>query len=112
MANKIYYQIFNNSVVGNDGGIVNADDITMLNDELSEKTVEKLLTIFSRLNLLIKEQQDPMLQEASETLNNEIWSKNPRKSLIKKGLAIIKGLAIGVTSSEIVTLINTALGML
>lgn len=112
VVSKVYYQTFNNSIVGNDGGIVTAKNIMLINDELSEQTVQKLQTIFSRLNVLIKEEQDPMLQEAAETLNNEIHTEKPKKSVIKRGLAIIKGLAMGVASNEIVTIINTALGVL
>ena len=53
-----------------------------------------------------------MLQEAADSLNQEINSESPKKSVVKKGLAIIKGLAMGVASSEIAMIINEALGVL
>ena len=110
---KIFYQSFNNSVVNNGEGDIVADNIILLSqDTISEKDVQKLKTMFSRLNLLVKEEKDPMLQEAAVELNNEINSESPKKSVVKKGLAIIKGLAMGVASSEIATIINSALGVL
>lgn len=68
--------------------------------------------MFSRLNDLVKEEKDPMLRETAEELNKEINTKSPKKSVVKKGLAIIKGLAMGVASGEIATIINAALGIL
>ena len=53
-----------------------------------------------------------MLRETAEELNKEINTKSPKKSVVKKGLAIIKGLAMGVASGEIATIINAALGIL
>ena len=111
--NKIYYQTFNNSVVSNDGGVIDAENILLLNqDSLSEIDIHKLQTMFSRLNVLVKDEKDPMLQEAAETLNKEISKPEPKKSVIKQTLAVIKGLAMGVASSEIATIINAALGIL
>lgn len=112
-ASKVFYQTFNSSVVNNGEGNIEADNIFLLaQDTLSEKDVQKLKTMFTRLNLLVKEEKDPMLQEAADSLNKEINSGSPKKSVIKKGLAIIKGLAMGVASSEIATIINAALGIL
>lgn len=111
--NKIYYQTFNNSVVSNDGGVIDAENILLLNqDSLSEIDIHKLQTMFSRLNVLVKDEKDPMLQEAAETLNKEISKPEPKKSVIKQTLAVIKGLAMGVASSEIATIINAALCIL
>lgn len=109
---KIFYQTFNSSVVNTGEGNIQANNIILAQDTLSEKDVQKLKTIFTRLNLLVKEEKDPMLQEAADSLNKEINSGSPKKSVIKKGLAIIKGLAMGVASSEIATIINAALGFL
>ena len=110
---KIYYQTFNNSVVNNDGGSITAENILLLNQEaLSEKDIHKLQTMFSRLNVLVKEEKDPMLQDAAETLNKEICKNEPKKSVVKLTLAVIKGLAMGVASNEITSIINTALGVL
>lgn len=110
---KIYYQTFNNSVVSNDGGSIDADNILVLNqDAISKKDIQKLQTMFSRLNVLVKDELDPMLQAAAEALNNEIRKPEPQKSVIKQTLAVIKGLAMGVASSEIATIINGALGIL
>ena len=81
-------------------------------DTLSESDVQVLKTLFSRLNVLIGEEKDSMLKETAADLNSELQSPMPRKSLIKKSLAIIKGLAMGVASSEIATIINAALGVL
>ena len=100
-------------VINNGAGDIVADNIILLSqDTISEKDVQKLKTMFSRLNLLVKEEKDPMLQEAAEELNNEINSESPKKSVVKRGLAIIKGLAMGVASSEIATIINAAWGVL
>ncbi len=110
---KIYYQTINNSVVSNDGGNIDAENIILLNhDVLTEKDIHKLQTMFSRLNVLVKDEKDPMLQEAAETLNKEICKTEPKKSVIKQTLAVIKGLAMGVASNEITTIINNALGLL
>lgn len=110
---KIFYQTFNSSVVNNGEGDIVADNIFLLSqDSISEKDVQKLKTMFSRLNVLVKDEKDPMLREAADTLNREINSEAPKKSVVKKGLAIIKGLAMGVASSEIATIINAALGLL
>lgn len=109
---KIFYQTFNSSVVNTGEGNIQANNIILAQDTLSEKDVQKLKTMFTRLNLLVKEEKDPMLQEAADSLNKEINSGSPKKSVIKKGLAIIKGLAMGVASSEIATIINAALGIL
>lgn len=107
---KIYYQTFNNSVVGNDGGIIDAENILLLSQEsLSEIEVNKLQPLFSRLNVLVKDEKDPMLQEAVESLRKEVSKPGPKKSVVKKTLAVIKGLAMGVASGEIVSIINTAL---
>ena len=111
-ASKIFYQTFNSSVVNTGEGNIQANNIILAQDTLSEKDVQKLKTMFTRLNLLVKEEKDPMLQEAADSLNKEINSGSPKKSVIKKGLAIIKGLAMGVASSEIATIINAALGVL
>lgn len=111
--NKIYYQTFKNSIVSNDGGIINAETMLLLNEGyLSEREIHQLQTMFSRLNVLVKDEKDPMLQEAADTLNKEISKLEPKKSVIKQTLAIIKGLAMGVASSEIAAIINTALGIL
>lgn len=113
IVNKIYYQTFNNGIENNDGGIIDAENILLLNqDSLSEKDIKKLQTMFYRLNILVKDEKDPMLQEAADTLNKEICKPKPKKSVIKQTLAVIKGLAMGVASSEIVTIINVALGIL
>lgn len=110
---KIFYQTFNNSIVSNDGGSIEADNILLLNQDcLSEKDIHKLQTMFSRLNVLVKDEEDPMLKEAADTLNKEICKPKPKKSVIKQTLAVIKGLAMGVASSEIATIINAALGLL
>ncbi len=110
---KIYYQTINNSVVSNDGGNIDAENIILMNhDVLTEKDIHKLQTMFSRLNVLVKDEKDPMLQEAAETLNKEICKTEPKKSVIKQTLAVIKGLAMGVASNEITTIINNALGLL
>lgn len=110
---KIYYQTFSHSIVSNDGATIDAKNIVLLNqDGLSEKDIHKLQTLFSRLNILVKDEVDPMLQEAAETLNKEISKPMPKKSVIKQTLAVIKGLAMGVASSEIATIINAALGIL
>ena len=110
---KIFYQTFNSSVVNNGEGDIVADNIFLLSqDSISEKDVQKLKTMFSRLNVLVKDEKDPMLREAADALNKEINSEAPKKSVVKKGLAIIKGLAMGVASSEIATIINAALGIL
>lgn len=110
---KIYYQTINNSVVSNDGGNIDAENIILLNhDVLTEKDIHKLQTMFFRLNVLMKDEKDPMLQEAAETLNKEICKTEPKKSVIKQTLAVIKGLAMGVASNEITTIINNALGLL
>lgn len=110
---KIYYQIFNNSIVSNDGATMEAESILLLNrDGVSEKDIHKLQTMFSRLSVLIRDEDDPMLQEAANTLNKEINKPEPQKSVIKQTLAIIKGLAMGVASSEIATIINAALGLM
>ena len=110
---KIYYQTFNNSMVSNDGGSITAENILLFNQEaLSETDIQKLQTMFSRLNVLVKEEKDPMLQDAAETLNKEICKTEPKKSVIKQTLAVIKGLAMGVASNEITTIINAALGIL
>lgn len=111
-ASKIFYQTFNSSVVNTGEGNIQANNIILAQDTLSEKDVQKLKTMFTRLNLIVKEEKDPMLQEAADSLNKEINSGSPKKSVIKKGLAIIKGLAMGVASSEIATIINAALGVL
>ena len=111
--NKIYYQTFNNSVVSNDGGVIDAENILFFDqNSLSEREIRQLQTIMSRLSVLVKDEKDPMLQEAAETLNNEINKSGPKKSVIKQMLAVIKGLAMGVASSEIATIINTALEIL
>lgn len=111
--NKIFYQTFNNSIVSNDGGVIDAENILLLNqDGLSEKDIHKLQTMFSRLNVLMKDEIDPMLQEAAETLNKEICKPKPKKSVIKQTLAVIKGLAMGIASNEITTIVNAALGIL
>jgi len=110
---KIYYQTFNNSIVNNEGGRVSAENILLLSqDTISEKDIRKLQTMFSRLNVLLKEEKDPMIQEAAEMLDKEIRKPEPKKSVIKQTLAVIKGLAMGVASSEIATIINAALGIL
>lgn len=110
---KIYYQTINNSVVSNDGGNIDAENIILLNhDVLTEKDIYKLQTMLSRLNVLVKDEKDSMLQEAAETLNKEICKTEPKKSVIKQTLAVIKGLAMGVASNEITTIINNALGLL
>lgn len=110
---KIYYQTFNNSIVNNEGGRVSAENILLLSqDTISEKDIRKLQTMFSRLNVLLKDEKDPMIQEAAETLDKEIRKPEPKKSVIKQTLAVIKGLAMGVASSEIATIINAALGIL
>lgn len=110
---KIYYQTFNNSMVSNDGGSITAENILLFNQEaLSETDIQKLQTMFSRLDVLVKEEKDPMLQDAAETLNKEICKTEPKKSVIKQTLAVIKGLAMGVASNEITTIINAALGIL
>lgn len=111
--NKIYYQTFKNSIVSNDGGVINAETMLLLNEgSLSEREIHQLQTMFSRLNVLLKDEKDPMLQEAADTLNKEISKLEPKKSVIKQTLAVIKGLAMGVASSEIAVIINTALGIL
>lgn len=110
---KIYYQTFNNSIVNNEGGRVSAENILLLSqDTISEKGIRKLQTMFSRLNVLLKDEKDPMIQEAAEMLDKEIRKPEPKKSVIKQTLAVIKGLAMGVASSEIATIINAALGIL
>lgn len=110
---KIYYQTFNNSMINNEGGSISAENILLLNQEaISEKDIHKLQTMFSRLNDLMKEEKDPMLQDAAEALNKEICKSEPKKSIIKQMLAVIKGLAMGVASNEIAAIINTALGIL
>lgn len=110
---KIYYQTFNRSVVNNGVGNIEADNIVFLSqDTIPEKDVYKLKTMFARLNVLVKEEKDPMLRETAEELNKEINTESPKKSVVKKGLAIIKGLAMGVASGEIATIINAALGIL
>ena len=110
---KIYYQTFNNSMVSNDGGSITAENILLFNQEaLSETDIQKLQTMFSRLDVLVKEEKDPMLQDAAETLNKQICKTEPKKSVIKQTLAVIKGLAMGVASNEITTIINAALGIL
>lgn len=110
---KIYYQTFNNSIVNNEGGRVSAEYILLLSqDTISEKDIRKLQTMFSRLNVLLKDEKDPMIQEAAEMLDKEIRKPEPKKSVIKQTLAVIKGLAMGVASSEIATIINAALGIL
>ena len=110
---KIYYQTFNNSMVNNEVGSVTAENILFMNQgALSEKDIHKLQTLFSRLNVLVKDEKDPMLQDAADTLNKEIHKTEPKKSIIKQTLAVIKGLAMGVTSNEITTIINAALGIL
>lgn len=110
---KIYYQTFNRSVVNNGVGNIEADNIVFLSqDTIPEKDVHKLKTMFARLNVLVKEEKDPMLRETAEELNKEINTESPKKSVVKKGLAIIKGLAMGVASGEIATIINAALGIL
>ena len=112
-ASKIFYQTFNSSVVNNGEGNIDADNIFLLShDSISEKDVQKLKIILSRLNVLVKEEKDQMLQEAADSLNQEMNSESPKKSVVKKGLAIIKGLAMGVASSEIAMIINEALGVL
>lgn len=110
---KIYYQTFNNSMVNNEVGSVSAENVLFFNqDSISEKDINKLQTMFSRLNVLVKEEKDPMLQDAADTLNKEICKTEPKKSVIKQTLAVIKGLAMGVASNEITTIINAALGIL
>lgn len=110
---KIYYQSFHNSMVSNEGGSISADNILFLNqDSLSEKDIHKLQTMFTRLNVLVKEEKDPMIKDAAETLKKEICKKEPKKSVIKQTLAVIKGLAMGVASNEITTIINAALNLL
>ena len=79
IVNKIYYQTFNNSIENNDGGIIDAENILLLNqDSLSEKDIKKLQTMFYRLNILVKDEKDPMLQEAADTLNKEICKPKPK----------------------------------
>ena len=110
---KIFYQTFNKSVVNNGEGNIEADNIIFLSqDTIPVEVVQKLKTMFSRLNVLVKEEKDPMLQDAADELNKEINTESPKKSVVKKGLAIIKGLAMGVASSEIATIINAALGII
>lgn len=110
---KIFYQTFNKNVVNNGEGNIEADNIIFLSqDTIPVEVVQKLKTMFSRLNVLVKEEKDPMLQDASDELNKEINTESPKKSVVKKGLAIIKGLAMGVASSEIATIINAALGII
>lgn len=110
---KVFLQTITNSIVNNGEGKIEADNIIMLSpDTLSESDVQVLKTLFSRLNVLIGEEKDSMLKETAADLNSELQSPTPRKSLIKKSLAIIKGLAMGVASSEIATIINAALGVL
>ncbi len=99
--------------MNNEGGRVSAENILLLSqDTISEKDIRKLQTMFSRLNVLLKDEKDPMIQEAAETLDKEIRKPEPKKSVIKQTLAVIKGLAMGVASSEIATIINAALGIL
>lgn len=110
---NIYYQTINSSVVNNGEGDIIADKISLISqDTITEQDIQKLKDMLSRLNLLVKEEHDPMLQKEADTLNNEINSESPNKTVIKKGLAIIKGLAMGVASSEITAIINSALGIL
>lgn len=111
--NKIFLQTITNSVVNNGEGSIEADNITILpQDALSQKDVQKLEIMFSRLNVLLGEEKDSMLKEAAATLKNELQSPTPRKTIIKRGLALIKGLAMGAASSEIATIINVALGVI
>ena len=109
----VFLQTITNSIVNNGEGKIEADNIIMLSpDTLSESDVQVLKTLFSRLHVLIGEEKDSMLKEKAADLNSELQSPMPRKSLIKKCLVIIKGLAMGVASSEIATIINAALGVL
>lgn len=113
VVSKIYYQTFNNSMVNNEGGSISAVNNLLLNqDSISEEDLQRLQMMFTHLNVLVKGEEDPMLQDAVETLNNEIYKPKPKKSVIKKTLALIKGLAMGVASGEIATIINAALGLL
>lgn len=110
---KVFLQTITNSIVNNGEGNIEADNIIMLSpDTLSESDVQMLKALFSRLNVLIGEEKDSMLKATAADLDSELQSPTPRKSLIKKSLAIIKGLAMGVASSEIATIINAALGVL
>ena len=110
---KVFLQTITNSIVNNGEGNIEADNIIMLSpDMLSESDVQMLKALFSRLNVLIGEEKDSMLKATAADLDSELQSPTPRKSLIKKSLAIIKGLAMGVASSEIATIINAALGVL
>lgn len=110
---KVFFQTITNSIVNNGESKIEADNIMMISqDTLSESDGQKLKTMISRLNVLVGEEKDSMLKETAANLNSELQSPTPRKSLIKKSLAIIKGLAMGVSSSEIATIINAALGML
>ena len=80
---KIYYQTFNNSMVNNEVGSVSAENVFLLNqDAISEKDIHKLQTMFSRLNVLVKEEKDPMLQDAAETLNKEICKSDPKNAAL------------------------------
>lgn len=113
VVNKIYYQTFNNSMVNNEGGSIAAETTLQYNQEaISEKDIRKLQTMFTRLNILLKEENDPMLKDAAETLKKEICKTDPKKTVIKQTLAVIKGLAMGVASKELSTIINTTLGLL
>jgi len=110
---KVYYQTFNNSMVNNDVGNITAENIFVMNQEaISKDDIQKLQMMFSRLNVLVKEEKDPMLKDATIILDKEIRKTDPKKSIIKQTLAVIKGLAMGVASNEIATIVNNALGIL
>lgn len=113
VASKVFYQTFNNSMVNNDGGVFSAENILLLNqNSISKDDIQELQALYDRLCVLVKDEKDPMLQDAAKTLSKEIYNPNPRKAVIKQTLAVIKGLAMGVASSEIATVINSALGLI
>ncbi len=111
--NKIFLQTIYGSVVNNGEGTIEAESILLTpQDAISPKDVEKLKTMISRLNVLMEVEQEPLVHETAISLNQEINAECPRKSVMKKELAIIKGLAMGAASSEIATIINSALGIM
>lgn len=113
LINKIYCRIFNDSVASSGEDDITPERVFLVShDPVSPNNVQTLKDMFSRLNVLLREEKDRTLQDALDALNVEINLAAPSRSNVKKCLAIIKGLAIGVSCNEVTTIANAALGVL
>ena len=110
---KIFYQDITSCVVNNGKDSIEVEDLVLFSQEtLSEHDAQQLKTMFSRLSVLVGEETDHMLKQEAVALNAELQFASPRRNVVKKRLAIIKGLAMGTYSSEIAIIINAALAIL